>query len=271
MYGTSPYDHGFGTLWTDVSVRTREGYSTSVTDYHRHDFYEINLILSGNVKILLADRSEEGCGSRIVLTRPGTLHYIACKPDTLYKRQYLCFSEEFVAGYFPEWATLSRIFGKNGQTSTLTEADTARLSTLIDRIGDESDPFRRKLLVYYFLSLLSDPITKSPAPSEPVPAYVVEALAYLEAHYAEKIVAEALAKHLHIGRTTLLTAFRHYTDHTVGEYLTHCRLRHAVRLLKGGETLESTALQCGFSDTSGLVRMFRRVYGMTPKAYAEQS
>ena len=39
------YDYGFGTVWSDVHVSYREGYYTSVTDYHEHSFYEINLIL----------------------------------------------------------------------------------------------------------------------------------------------------------------------------------------------------------------------------------
>ena len=267
MPSAHPYDHGFGTVWSDVSTRTREGYSTSVTDYHEHGFYEINLILSGNVKILLGGFSEEGTGSRIVLARPGTPHYIACKPDTLYRRKYLCFSEAFVSDCFPEWATLSRCFSASGSTAVLSDSDTERFSTLIDEIGREPVLFRKKLLIYYFLSLLSEIVAQSRPRSEAVPAYVVEALDYLETHYAERIVASELAEHLHIGRTTLLTAFRRYTDRTVGEYLTHCRLRHATRLLKSGETLEATAEACGFSDSSGLVRIFRRAYGMTPKAY----
>ena len=47
------YDYNFGTAWETFHVERREAYSTSVTDYHKHGFYEINLILSGNVIGLL--------------------------------------------------------------------------------------------------------------------------------------------------------------------------------------------------------------------------
>ena len=80
MKNNGIYDHGFGETWNDVFVHLREGYYTSVTDYHEHDFYEINLILSGNVRILLGDRSEQGAGKCMVLTRPNTPHYISCEP-----------------------------------------------------------------------------------------------------------------------------------------------------------------------------------------------
>lgn len=52
MHTNDLYDYGFKKVWNDVFIAHREGYYTSVTDYHEHDFYEINLILSGNVKIL---------------------------------------------------------------------------------------------------------------------------------------------------------------------------------------------------------------------------
>jgi hypothetical protein len=53
------YDHGYGSLWQDVLVYRREGFTTSVADYHEHEYYELNLILSGNVRILLPGQSVE--------------------------------------------------------------------------------------------------------------------------------------------------------------------------------------------------------------------
>ena len=91
------YDYGFGTAWKTVHVEKREGYYTSVTDFHEHDFYEINLILSGNVKILLKDSFEMGGENKVVLTGPNTPHYILCQSDTLYSRLYVLFTEEFIA------------------------------------------------------------------------------------------------------------------------------------------------------------------------------
>ena len=264
------YEHGYGKSWTDVCVVSREGYSTSVTDYHEHGFYEINLILSGNVKILLGDRSEEGAGSRIVLTRPGTPHYISCKPDTLYSRQYLLFSDAFVAGRFSEWGALSEVFGARGRCIALTTAQTEAFAALIGQIGIETAPFRCQLLIYYLLSRLSE-LVETGGRQRKAPPYVSEALSYIEAHYAERIVAEELARRLHVGRTALMTSFKRYTDSTVGEYLTRCRLRNALRILSDGKTLEYAAEQCGFSDSSGLVRSFKKHYGMTPKQYLSEN
>ena len=265
------YDHGFGDKWTEVYVHSREGYSTSVTDYHKHGFYEINLILSGNVRILFGDRAEEGSGNCIVLTRPGTLHYVSCKGDTLYRRIYLNFTEDFVRDHFSEWHRLSAVFGEYGSCFVLTSEETERLQRIIAEIGGETSPLRKRLLICYLLSLVSDLAGEQAKPARLVPTYVLEALAYLERNYDRRITAEELARQVHVGRTTLMTEFKKYTGNTLGEYLTHRRIRHASRLLSAGETLEYTASACGFSDSSGLIRAFKRLYGMTPCRYLEQS
>ncbi len=264
------YDFGFGTVWRDIHVNRRAGYFTSVTDYHEHDFYEINLILSGNVRILLGESAEEHHGNCIVLTRPGTPHYIACRHDVLYSRLYLIFTEKFIENRLPEWRTLALLFGEHGTVIPLAVEQTKRFHALIEQIDREDKPLDKMLLTYYLLSQLSELSGKGTRNTSRIPPYILEAIAYLEKHYAENILAADLARALHIGRTTLMTAFKTHTGSTVGEYLTLCRLRHAVSLLGAGKTLEYAADRCGYADTGGLIRAFRRCYGMTPKEYMKR-
>ena len=269
MTGSGPFDHGFRELWQDATVFSRRGYRTSVADFHKHDFYEINLILSGNVSILLGDRRESARECRVVLTPPGALHYITCAPDTLYDRLYLLFSKDYICDYVPEWVQFSRLFGTMGNVLSPTEAQVAELRGCMERIGAETDSFRRRLLIYDLLSRMAE-YAKAEEGYQRVPAYVSDALAYLQEHCHERVTAETVAAHLHVGRTALMTSFKRYTGSTVCEYLTHCRLRRAVGLLSCGDTLEGVALSCGFADASGLVRAFKRCYGETPRRYMEK-
>ena len=264
------FDHSFGAEWDKILVAERQGFSTSVMDYHRHGFYEINLILSGNVKILLGDDSEEGCENRLVLTRPGTPHYITCRPDTLYHRLYLLFTDDFIADYLPEWAQLCRVFGENGAILTLDHAQTALFKRLFLRIREENSRFRQRLAVYDLLSRIYEQKDETRPKQQAVPPYILQALTYLDEHCGDRIVAADLASHLHVGRTTLMTEFKRHLGTTVVDYLTHCRLRRAVTLLQEGSTVEATASLCGFADTSGLIRAFKRSYGMPPREYLAQ-
>ena len=66
----------FGTRWTDFYTDYYEGYRPNMSDYHMHEYYEISLILSGDVKVLLPQSVQSGTMSRLVLTRPMTSHLI---------------------------------------------------------------------------------------------------------------------------------------------------------------------------------------------------
>ena len=269
MRERDPFDHGFGEQWRHAHVFSRQGYHTSVADFHKHDFYEINLILSGNVNILLGDRRESARECRVVLTPPGAPHYIACAPDTLYSRLYLVFSREYIVDYLPEWVQFSHLFGESGAILTPAADEAAELYRRMNEIGAETELFRKRLQIYALLSRMAE-IANNEKGAQRIPAYIVRALSYLDEHCGERLTAAELGACLHVGRTALMTAFKRYTGSTVGEYLTLCRLRRAVGLLSCGDTLEGVALSCGFADASGLVRAFKRCYGETPRRYMEK-
>ena len=270
MAQTDRYDHGHGTVWQDVFVHRREGYYTSVVNYHKHGFYELNLILSGNVRILLREGVTQSTGNTVVMTRPGTPHYITCRPDALYQRLYLVFTADFVERC-AEWSELSDLFGAEGTVLSLTAEQTKRFADLIGQIDGESSRLRQRLLTFYLLSCLLELTNRDLHRTGRTPPYILEALSFLEEHYDERLVAATLAKRLNVSRTTLMTEFKRYTERTLVDYLTHCRLANALRLLREGKTVEDVAERCGFADSSGLNRAFRRCYGMTPRQYAEQN
>ena len=262
--------YGYGTEWHDISTDYYEGYSNSMTDYHMHDYYEISLILSGNVKVLLSDTSEQGRGAKLVLLRPHTPHYIVCDSDQLYRRHNLLFSPTLLADFPRDLQGLLPLFGKNGRVLTLGKEMCDRLLAIIEAIRKETSPLRQKLLVLYLLSLAAENAPESKAPAT-VPPLVSEALNYVAEHYGERIRAEQMAWTLHVGRTTLMTALRRYTGLTLVEYVTRTRVRIAAGLLGAGCTLEDAAERVGFGSGSGLVRAFKRVHGVTPRVYLKST
>ncbi len=264
------YEYGFGEEWKDFRVNCREGYSTSVSDFHEHEFYEVNLILSGNVNILLKDKREQGKGKYLVLTSPGTPHYISCQPDVLYKRLYLLVSHQFIANYVPEWEQMAALFGKNGTIIKIDDKSAKLCEAMIQKVQEEKNRFRQRLLIFYLLSRLSEMVEESDLNPQKLPKYIMGALSYISEHYDQKIIAESLAAQLYVSRTTLMTAFKKYTGVTLNDYILDFRMKRAVEELRNGKTVQETAESCGFSDSSTLIRVFHRVYHMTPRQYLVQ-
>lgn len=261
---------GYKSQWTDIRVDGYEGYRPQMTDYHMHEYYEISLILSGRVNVLLPDLADGGEHPRLVLMRPMTPHYITFDPELLYKRKNLVFSADFLADFLPQLQKIMTIFGKNGRILRLNEAKAEQFLAIFEQIQAENSQFRQKMLVMYFLSLVQDAVPNE-SDSGMIPPCVTEALTYISAHYTDRIVAEDLAQMLGVSRTTLMTAFKKYVGITVNEYLTRCRIKNALTLLRQGKTEQQTAEECGFTDACNLIRTFKRTFGQTPKQYLSQA
>ena len=263
------YSYGYGTVWRDVCVYHKEAYSTSVSDFHEHDFYEINLILSGNVKALIKNRSVEGILPKIVMAKPGDAHFVSCLPDVLYSRIYLVFTREFIENSNGDWMELLGVFGTNGRIITLTPESCETVIAIIEQIGRETSALSKRALIYYLLSRLAELKAEGEDSENSTPAYVFEALSYIEKHIGKRIIAEELAEKLHIGRTALITSFKRHTGMTLGGYIDKCRIQRAAILISEGEKTDAVAEDCGFSDASGLIRCFKRHLGMTPLQYVK--
>lgn len=265
------YDYGYKIKWNDFYIDYKEGYYTSVTGFHQHDFYEVNIILSGNTKILFSDKTKETNNSCIVLTAPGTPHFISCMPDTLYSRIYLVFSHEFISNSVSEWQQLSQIFGNTGRIISISNEEKEFCKLLVKRIESENNSFRQKLLILYLLSYISEFALEKEASFAAIPDYIIDALTYINNHYSEKIVASDLAKRLNISRTTLMTAFKKHTGVTLNNYIIYHRLKNVIKYLSDGKSEQEAAELCGLNDSSSLIRCFKKYYKMTPLQYMNQS
>ena len=251
-------------------VNYLEGYEGTMPDFHSHPFYEITLVLAGNVSSLLADRALSGESLRLVLTPPGAPHFMRLAGPGLYRRINFHFSPAFLEDYVPEWRTLSRVFGTNGNMILLSpEASEACQSALL-AIREEKDTFRARLLTLLLLSRISSLDGAHTLSETAPPRCVVEALAYVAAHYDEKIVAAALAWRLGVSRTTLMTAFHRHTGSTLSEHITRTRVTAAAELLSRGCSQEDAAARVGFGSASSLSRAFHRIHGRSPGAYLRE-
>lgn len=251
--------------WHDFYIEYREGYSTNMNDFHMHDYYEISVILSGKVKVLLANSASEGDGCRLVLTAPNTPHFVACEQTALYRRLNFLFAPQFIETYSAEFTYLLSVFGKDGRVHSVTKEQCEKYIDISEKLKNEKDPIRQKLISLYLLSLISE-LEKEELPAE-APSYVTVALRFINEHYGEKIVAGELAWKLNIGRTTLMTAFKKYTGSTLQDHILRQRISRAIVMLKNGATEQATAEFCGFNDACTLIRSFKKVFGQTPAEY----
>jgi len=257
---------GFGETWHDVNINERVTENHHKPDYHFHDYYEITVILSGDVTVLVSDRLSDGTFARAVLTPPNAPHYLNPNTDAPYRRINAAFSREFIAPKNVDEENALSVFKERGAEIRLSAARAEELAEILHKVKREQSLYRKRLLFFYLISLLSD-FKNSPDGSIKLPAFVSSAVDYINTHYAEKFTAEKLAWQLNVGRTTLLTSFKKHVGITLNSYLVKCRIHHAIMLLKQGKSEPEVAELVGFGDSANMIRTFKRELGTTPMKY----
>lgn len=93
-------------------------------------------------------------------------------------------------------------------------------------------------------------------------------LSFLDAHYAEALTLEQIAKSARISETECMRCFRRSIGVSPIRFLKERRLQGAAGLLLSTEwSISEIAASCGFLDMSYFTKTFRQFYGVTPTAY----
>jgi signal transduction histidine kinase/DNA-binding response OmpR family regulator len=97
---------------------------------------------------------------------------------------------------------------------------------------------------------------------------VPRAIAYLQAHYAEPITRDDIARHVAISGNYLTECFRQALGITPMTYLTRYRLQRAQHLLDTTDLpITEIAAETGFAEISHFTHTFKRETGVSPHAY----
>ena len=94
---------------------------------------------------------------------------------------------------------------------------------------------------------------------------------YMHAHLAEEVSLQDLAKVAYVSRFHLIRMFKQTYGETPYQRLTRLRLQRAQRLLATSDTpITQIALDCGFTNQTHFAAAFRRLVGLSPRAYRQR-
>lgn len=102
--------------------------------------------------------------------------------------------------------------------------------------------------------------------SEPIRRILVT----IDASLAADLSLKRFAEELFLNTSYLSSLFKKEVGMNLTDYVNHCRLGYAKKLLKSTTlSIQSIALQCGFSDIHYFTRLFRRENGVTPREWRQ--
>lgn len=132
----------------------------------------------------------------------------------------------------------------------------------------EQGPLLSEMLTDALWLHLAGPASAQRDRSPAIPAGIARARDKIESHFACGVSLDALATEAGTSRFHFVRAFSRAMGETPHRYLTRCRIRRAMELLRRDEMpLTDVALSVGFSSHSHFCAAFRGVVGRTPREF----
>ncbi|TVQ39217.1 MAG: AraC family transcriptional regulator [Geminicoccaceae bacterium] len=241
---------------------------------HRHDTYVVAVIEAGCEAMLARGQRWRATSGQIVLSNPDELHDGAPDGPAFGYRVF-----------YPSEAQLCRLGAElvddpgrclaapGFERPVIDDPALAkRLLGLHRTLERASDPLQRETaLAARFAPLLQrHGRLRLPHPGEArkEPRRIATVTAWMRDELDRAFSLDELAQAAGLSRFHFLRVFRAATGQTPHAWLINQRVNRARMLLKGGARPAEVAAALGFADQAHLTRLFKRIVGVTPGAYA---
>lgn len=239
---------------------------------HFHNCYELYYLAQGEITYFVEQNIYPVQRGQFILIPPGALHKTMPCHDQRHKRILVYIDAAFMEEFLKDDPGLFDCFGHTLLTVVKKSAAERILYALLDEAEGEQNPVMVKSLLGELLCLLgrwtAHDALPSPDAGGAAAEKVMEAVRYINAHFAQDIRLGTLAGALYISPTYLSRCFRQVMGIPYCEYLNKVRVREAVRLLTDTDLrVADIAPATGFHSDNHLCKIFRQVMGISPLQY----
>lgn len=250
----SEFDEG-----ASVSVTRKRNFLSS--SLHGHDFYELDIIISGATNTAIN-------GKRL-LAKPGDIFFMTPTDFHEYTDSFDIYNVQFTgeavsAEILERFIEAKQPIYSPGKDCFEKILRTVNLMDEIAKSVKSSNDILTKLLEAILLLLSNDEDVS--LCNEAVPNKDMQkAVTYVRTHFKENPSLSEVAALFPLNENYFCTKFKEYTGFTYKEYLKKIKLRYARRLIYATNlSMIEVAENCGYSSQSHFNRDFKKYYGVSP-------
>ena len=244
-------------------------------EQHYHEFCKVLLLLSGSGGYFIDGQRYLLQSGDIVLIDSHSIHRPELDSQVPYERIILYISPEYLQQQSTADCRLKDIFsGEKGHVLRLTDSRRQTVFRLAAQLEQalEEEGFGREILSNAGMLRLLVEIgrnqnkegTSGPDPVMPRNERILEILSYINAHLAEDLDAETIARAFFVSKFHMMRLFRRETGTTVHLYITQKRLIRAKELMDAGMRATEACYLCGWRSYSSFTRAYNKHLGTTP-------
>lgn len=210
---------------------------------------------------------------------PGDCVFLDCQRPYQHRTGADLWRLKWVHFYGPNMAAIYKKYRERGGRCCFHPRDPDAYAALLDELRQiaGSDDYLRDMRIYEKLaSLLTLLMEESWQPgsnqhTSSKKQNLQEIKDYLDAHYAEKLTLDDLARRFYINKFYLTRVFKEQFGTSVNGYLLQLRITHAKRLLRFTDlSIEQIGQECGMNDANYFSRTFKKVEGLPPGQFRRQ-
>lgn len=237
----------------------------STVKHHHLDFYEIILIIEGELLHVHNNTTTSLSKGALLLFKPGATHQLFTEPNTS-THFVLCVEQSYfkkrAAALFPNFQLdsfdkfLSKSISKN--KATYIES----LGVILARDYKSNIALADEILYLCLSDFASSNLERD------CEYYIDDIIRKLDRFQYMNVSAQEIYSQYPYSESILLREFKKRTGMTIVEYRTLQKMKYACQLLTETTThVQGIALALNYISPSYFVRAFRKVYGITPSEY----
>ena len=251
-----------------VSVTAKRKNDSSGYTMHGHDFYELDIVLSGKTVTVLNNRPVCADKGHVFFLTPEDFHSFPRTPGL----------EIFNLHFTAESVPTELLFRLTESTTRVYTPDDAAftkilsIATTIEAFTAEEHPndeVLKRLLECILLLLLEGEAKESAIKGRS--EGMQRAVIYILAHFRENPSLGQVAASLHMNERYFCKKFKEYTGKTYKDFLRKKKLRYARRLvLATSLPITEIAAESGYATLSHFNREFKDFFGSSPLTLKKQ-
>jgi transcriptional regulator GlxA family with amidase domain len=146
------------------------------------------------------------------------------------------------------------------------------LASKINKEILDPDEFSPLVIEALTVQLLADIERENRVNNTRKPFWLTKVEEFLREGPSDNVKIDSLAALAGVHPVHLSRTFKKFNDVSIGEYTRGIKVKKATKmLLRTSAPLSRIALDCGFSDQSHFIRIFKKHTGLTPKEFRNLS
>jgi AraC-like DNA-binding protein len=234
---------------------------------HWHNYFEIELILSGTGKYIINDVSYDIKERCVFISTPTDFHYLEIHDPV--RLINVSFDEEAL-----DESYVSRLFLSDMDRAFSLDADEYKrafcaLELLTHECAVGGD-FQKELLEYLIKILFRKSERGKHRTENEHSKGIKNAIIYMGLHFKEQITLSDIASEAGYNPSYFTELFKKATGESCMEHLTRLRIGYSKMMLSSGFSVADSGSLSGFGSKSAFLEAFKRTVGIAPSEYRKK-